>query len=467
MMMNQAMSDRTTTREAMASNGVTFSSRVRASTPHRAVACFANGVRGLAGFSLQLGIASSVLTSCGTEGGLGANPGSRPSNTDEPDAGSMLVAPSQSDTSGAPDTLTSALGAGDSVTLTPLFTAPSDMFCVGTVCTTGIPTDLEFNPVRPNELWVVYRQPHPGGLCEDPEAKANADTSGCAYLFGKVAIITDTTTATPQVRVLEDGNSWHFMRLTTSLAFADDDTFATVGEDRTGNPHNQPLDYMGPTLWSSDPAIFALDFKRNGSHLDMLHASPYGMGIAHQKDHVFYVFSGQAGAIDAYDFKAPHEPGGEDHSDGTLLRFAASEVKRSVNVPSHMDFLPNKTTLLIADTGNGRVVALDTTSGTMGGRLSVDDNQIADPRSVDGATLSTLVAPGVMQHPSGLVVGNRSFAVGDATTGRIHQFTFEGVALLTLDTGLPPNALGGLELGPDGYLYLTRKDTNQVVRVDP
>jgi hypothetical protein len=230
--------------------------------------------------------------------------------------------------------------------------------------------------------------------------------------------------------------------------------------------HNQPVDYMGPTLWSSDPSIFAVDFQKNGSHLDMLHASPYGMGIAHQKDHVFYVFSGQASAIDAYDFKQPHPPGEEDHSDGTLLRYIANQVERSVNVPSHMDFLPDKTTLLIADTGNGRVVALDTTSGTVGTRLRIDDAQIADPRSVDGATLVELVPQGVLQLPSGLVVGERSFAVGDAATGRIHQFTFDGKALLTLETGLPPNALGGLELGPDGHLYLTRKDTNEVVRLD-
>lgn len=415
-------------------------------------------------FSLLLG----GNTACGTEQSLESNPRGegRPTHRDE-DAGGNGKDESTRDTGEQPDPLSTALGAGKTVSFVPLFTAPADMFCVGGICTTGIPTDLEFNPVRPEELWVVYRQPHPGGLCEDPGAKANADTSGCAYLFGKVAIITDTTSATPNVRVVEDGNSWHFMRLTTSLAFANDDTFATIGEDRTGNMHNQPLDYMGPTLWSSDPAIFAVDFQKNGSHLDMLHASPYGMGIAHQKDHVFYVFNGQAGAIDAYDFKEPHPPGEEDHSDGTLQRFVTNEVQRKANIPSHMDFLPDKTTLVIADTGNGRVVALDTTSGKLGARLSIDDNQIADPRSVDGATLKELVAPGVLALPSGLVVGERSFAVGDAETGRIHQFTFDGKALLTVDTGLPPNALGGLELGPDGHLYLTRKDTNQVVRVDP
>jgi hypothetical protein len=336
------------------------------------------------------------------------------------------------------------------------------MFCVSGVCTVGIPTDLDFNPKRPGELWVVFRQPTPPGLCEQ-----EGDQSGCPYLHGQVAIITGADTDEPSVEVKEDGNSWHFMRLTSTLAFGADDTFATIGEDRTGNPHDAAPDYMGPTLWSSDPAIFAVDFQRNGSHLDMLHASPYGMGIAHQKDHVYFTFNGKAGAIDAYDFKAPHEPGGEDHSDGTLLRYIEGEVERLPNVPSHMDFLPDNTTLLVADTGNQRVIALNTDSGRVAEQLSTPDSQIADPRRIADATFDEVVAPGTLEQPSGLVVGTESFAVGDATTGKIHQFTFDGKAVLELDLGLPPGALGGLALGPDQKLYFTRKDTNTVVRLDP
>lgn len=403
--------------------------------------------------------AALSIWSCGNEAALSNAVGS-------PDNGGGETEPSrETPDSGAPvsDELSAALGHGDADALSPvtLFTAPEQMFCVSGVCTTGIPTDLDFNPQRPGELWVVFRQPNPPGLCEQ-----EGDQSGCAYLHGKVAIITDADGAKPKPVVLEDGNSWHFMRLTSSMAFADDDTFATTGEDRTANPHDAAPDYIGPTLWSSDPAIFAVDFERNGSHLDMLHASPYGMGIAHRRDHVFFVFNGKAGAIDGYDFKAPHEPGGEDHSDGTLLRYIEGEVKRVPNVPSHMDFLPDKTTLLIADTGNQRVIALDTDSGRVGEQLSTPDSQIADPRRIAGATYAELVPPGVLEEPSGLVVGTQSFAVGDAATGKIHQFTFDGKALGVLDLGLPVGALGGLELGPDGKLYVTRKDTNAVLRFD-
>lgn len=400
-------------------------------------------------------VSIALASGCAAEPALTGTGGSRHGNSE--DAGGEPTV------SSAPDPLSAALGQGEleSLTFTQLFAAPERMFCVGGVCTTGIPTDLGFNPVRPKELWAVFRQPEPPGPCE-----MEGDTSGCAYLHGKVAIISEADSDAPEVQVAEDGNSWHFMRLSTTLAFADDDTFATVGEDRTGNFHDSSVDYMGPTLWSSDPAIFAVDFGTNGSHLDMLHASPYGMGIAHQEGHVFFVFNGQSGAIDAYDFKQPHEPGGEDHSDGTLLRYVEGQVARQPGVPSHMEFLEDKTTLLIADTGNQRVVSLDTKSGRLAERIGIDDAQIADPRRIADATLTEIVTAGKLEQPSGLVVGPQSFAVGDTATGKIHQFTFDGEALVTLDLRLDPGVLGGLELGPDGKLYFTRKDENSVVRID-
>lgn len=411
---------------------------------------------------LMAGALSVALAwGCGNEPGLATGVGESPSSgspEDNPDSSETQDAGGM-----ASDNLSAALGHGRPGDVSPvqLFVAPEEMFCVSGVCTDGIPTDLDFNPTRPGELWVVFRQPDPPGLCEQ-----EGDQSGCPYLHGKVAIIEDADGEEPSVTVQEDGNSWHFMRLTTTLAFADDDTFATIGEDRTANPHDSVVDYMGPTLWSSDPSVFAVDFGRNGSHLDMLHASPYGMGIAHQSGHVFFVFNGHAGAIDAYDFKAPHEPGGEDHSDGTLLRFIEGEVERLPNVPSHMDFLPDKKTLLVADSGNRRVIALNTDSGRVAEQLSTPDSQIADPRRIADATYEELVPPGVLEQPSGLVVGAESFAVGDAATGKIHQFTFDGTPGLVLELGLPAGALGGLALGPDGKLYFTRKDTNEVIRLD-
>lgn len=426
-------------------------------------------------YVLLLSVSGGLFLGCGSEPPLGGEESSsrdESSSSDaadvEPrDAGKVELGSSADalpPVADASDTvLGRALGGGDlaRLELVELFQSPADMFCDQGVCNGGIPTDLEFNPTRPSELWVVFRQQYDGQPC-----RQQGDSSGCSLLRGAVAIISGADQEQPDVLVKEDGNSWHFMRLVTSLAFAQDGTFATVGEDRTGNFHDSAVDYMGPSLWSSDPDVFAVDFGRNGSHLDMLHATPYGMGIAHQKEHIFFAFNGQIGSVDAYDFKAPHEPGGEDHSDGELYRYAEGALLRQPGVPSHMQFLDDGTTLLIADTGNQRVVALDTDSGQLGEALDIVDGQIADPRRITDARLSVLVEPGLVQAPSGLVVGPETFAVGDAATGAIHQFSFDGTPLGVLQTGLPPWALGGLELGPDENLYLTRSDEASVLRIE-
>ncbi|MGH1487653.1 MAG: hypothetical protein ACRBCI_15670 [Cellvibrionaceae bacterium] len=204
-----------------------------------------------------------------------------------------------------------------------------------------------------------------------------------------------------------------------------------------------PLDFQGPTLWSRDPAVLA---KRNnvaddylagsfcngssdreqcvnnytdpvcgddnpfcdkgqkghaftlGSHLDMLHESPMCMGIAWQKQNVYWVFDGCGGPqfqpnkqiirghgenaslladamagraeeeydrrsckangdIVRYDFRVDHGAGFDDHCDGLIERFAIGQVKRVDGVPSHMVMW--KEHLFIADSGNKRIGRLN------------------------------------------------------------------------------------------------------------
>jgi hypothetical protein len=305
-------------------------------------------------------------------------------------------------------------------------------------------------------------------------------------LNSKVAILDALDTAEPSVEIKEDGNSWHFMRVVTALAFGDDNTFATVGEARTGNFYDSAVDYMGPTWWSADPAIFAQDFERNGSHLDMLHATPFGMGIAHDPHEdasgrtrpVYWAFNGQLGSIDRYDFKLPHEPGGEDHSDGTYDRYVTGAVKMVSNVPSHMEFadvsLLGGTAgagpewwLYVADSGNQRVVRLDPNSGGTPVSIETQDDQIAEPREVPDARLEVVVEPGQLQLPSGLAVAGELLFVGDAATSTIHVFDLDGEPLGQLATGLPVGSLAGLAIGPDKRLYFADWNEGRVFRVQP
>jgi hypothetical protein len=130
------------------------------------------------------------------------------------------------------------------------------------------PRDLAFNPMRPDELWVVN----------------NGDDS--------VVIVFDASTDGRTHERRKDGFALHFMAKPSSIAFGaakttpavgKPGTFATCQESRNTYDETQPPnDFMGVTLWSSDLTIFAKkDPIGLGSHLDMLHESPNCMGVAH------------------------------------------------------------------------------------------------------------------------------------------------------------------------------------------
>ena len=117
------------------------------------------------------------------------------------------------------------------------------------------PTDLDFHPTLTNmELWVVNRGTEGTG--------SNTTTIFNAGEEGQTSINK------------EDGNAWHFMSLTTGIAFSQNGNFGTSPGVYDAN-HDGGSAFTGPSLWSSDMAIYAEPSGGNGSHLDMLHASPY------------------------------------------------------------------------------------------------------------------------------------------------------------------------------------------------
>lgn len=324
-------------------------------------------------------------------------------------------------------------------------------------------TALAFDPARRGELWVTLRQfPDSRPCTSEP-----SEQTGCSTRVGEVALVKQATDQ-PAMQIKRDGNGWHFLRRPTSIAFGDNGHLATCGEARTDNYEDEPIDYSGPVLWSSDPTIFGVKPApgQNGTHIDMLHETPYCMGVAHETDNVYFALNGQLGAIDRYDFKQPHVVGGEDHSDGELLRFISGELLRVPEIPSHLMLEPNERQLYIADTGHGRVVRLNIDSGTAGADVEAYD-PIPVHRAIEGATLQEIVEPGVLRAPSGLLLSSEFLLVTDNATGKIHWFDHEGVELGSLDTGLRAGALAGISLGPDGKLYLSDLLTGGAYRVEP
>jgi len=338
-----------------------------------------------------------------------------------------------------------------SVELVPLYDAPAAWTA----------TALAFDPLRTGELWVTLRRV--------PSNKPCLETArtGCAALEGQVALVQAASTASPSMAIKKDGNAWHFMRRPTSIAFGDNGNLSTCGEARTDNYEDEAVDYSGPVLWSSDPTIFGAVPKagQNGTHLDMLHESPFCMGVAHEQDNAYWVFNGKLGALDRYDFKVPHQIGGEDHSDGEVSRYVEGQLERVPEIPSHLALDRERRQLYVADTAGGRVLRLAIDSGVPGAAFPPLD-PIKVHRRMDGASLEPFVAPGSLTAPSGIVLTSTSVIVTDNATSRIWWFKLDGSPIGSVDTGLPPGSLSGIAVGPDDKLYLSDLLTGVAYRVE-
>jgi hypothetical protein len=308
----------------------------------------------------------------------------------------------------------------------------------------NLPSAIAFNPYSPNELWVTNR-------------------GSDAFTF--------LNTATPgaQPIVVRD-TSDHFLNNPTSFAFSDNMFLATCQESNNDyNGHAAVANmFMGPVIY---PASTDLIRRQGvmGSHRDMLHHSPYCMGIAAAGGTEFWVFNGEVGAIDRYRFNTFHQPGGDDHADGQAWRFAVGQVQRVPDVPSHMVIDPMTHRLYIADTGNSRIASMDVNSPPETGQQIPAHNPEVPLIGIDGYTLQTVVAgtAGMLTHPSGLLLYHDLLWVSDNANSRISVFTTSGERVNYIDTGLPEGSLTGLAFGPDGKLYFSNRLGNQVVRIDP
>ena len=338
------------------------------------------------------------------------------------------------------------------VDLVPLYTPPAKWSA----------TALAFDPTRAGQLWVTLRQ--------FPTSKACSSTvsSGCSALEGEVMLVRQATTD-PQAVIRKDGNAWHFMRRPTSISFGDNGDLATCGEARTDNFEADSPDYSGPVLWSSDQDIFGATPKpgQNGTHIDMLHESPFCMGIAHETDNVYWVFNGKEGSIDRNDFHQPHAVGGEDHSDGEVERYVTGQLQRVPEVPSHLSLDAARHELYVADTGHARIVRLAMDSGSAGTDLvSLENDPIKVFHDMSDAQLDEIVPPGTLTLPSGVVYADDTLIVTDNATSQIWWFKRDGSPLGSVDTGLPTGSLAGVTIGPDGKLYISDLLSGDAYRVE-
>jgi len=367
-----------------------------------------------------------------------------------------------------------------------------------------LPTDVAAHP--DGQLWVVQQMEREGSFDDDTECTQRGlagDPNDCVSLQGTTVAITDpgavepATEANGRARIVMDANAWHFMRRPAAIAFGATEltldpsdpgaaetgitepqiytnTFATCHEHWTGNPTDQPP-FIGPTLWTADPAIYdgtngSFEWS-NGSHLDMVHATQYCMGIAYEGANVYWAFNGEGGVLDRYDFGAPHFPGHYDHDDGDVTRYLlpiGDELLRVEGVPSNMVIADRQ--LWVADTGNGRVLRFDLDSPTtVFGSITTYEG-IAG-QSIEGMAYEAVLDRATLEsewggaaEPSGLgVLADGSVLVASHATGHLTLIEADGTVLRTIDTGL--GGLGGLTT-VDGIVYFVAMEERRIVRID-
>jgi hypothetical protein len=328
-------------------------------------------------------------------------------------------------------------------------TAPTFTVIVNQSAGVAAPNDLEFHPHddRRYELWVLNQ--------------------GTPNRGGSTVIVSGAGTAEQSAEWRQDGNAWHFMSMPPAMAFGENGNWATSVGVQDAN-HDGGT-FAGPSLWSSDMSIYAVVGERptatvNGSHLDMLHGSPYSMGIAHDVDNAYWVFDGYHGHIVRYDFKEPHYPGGYDHSDALVHRYKEVVVERHPTLPSHMILDKGTGWLYINETVNQRILRMDTSAGVKRADLQLINEPLHEHWEMHQARWEVFVDEGLVEPVGMTLVDNRLF-VTDHATGDVIAFdidTREELARVQISPGIR-----GITAGPDGKLYVAHYSTNQVLRLEP
>jgi hypothetical protein len=311
------------------------------------------------------------------------------------------------------------------------------------------PVDLAFDPQRPGDLWVL------------------------GFSDSSVHVGKDLDGSSPTWTRYRDPAWMHFMYRPPALAMGDRGFWATCGDNDNSQADETAdglaLYFMGPALFTTDLTIFAKRTPEGrGSHYDMLHSTPFCRGIAHVEANAYWVFNAFDGSLDRYDFAADHGPGADDHADGHIRRYAAGEVKGGDDgTPSHVFYDREDRFLYVADTGHGRIVRLDTTSGTPGTPLPRPNEPLAESAMMEGTHVEVVVPPGALKKPVGLEVRAGLIYVTDAEGGTFSVFDKRGRLLRKLTTGLPPSALAGFTFGFDGKIWFVDRTAEQVLRIDP
>ena len=322
------------------------------------------------------------------------------------------------------------------------------------------PRDLDFNTNQNNvnELWVINEN----SATFDPNFGGSTVTY---YNAGTDSQWTDYR---------KDSYSGHFMHTASAIAFSDNGGFANTldVQDANGNPSGY---FSGCSLWEADTSIYARVNQNGpelGSHWDMLHQSPFSVGIASETENIYWLFDGFHNTIAKYNFQEPHsdhEHGGEDHSDGIIYRYDEIVVDRVSGLSSHMILDHGTDLLYICDTGNNRIIRMNINSGSINYDLTPYGENIEGYFSMHNAEYETVIDSGLI-NPTGIDIHNNYLLVSNYTNGEIIIYNIEQQdniqEIQRLQTNLF-NDVMGIKVGPDGSIWYVCTNSNKLYQILP
>ena len=322
------------------------------------------------------------------------------------------------------------------------------------------PRDLDFNTYRSdmNELWVI----------NENSATFDSNFGGSTVTFYNVGTDSQWTD------YRKDSYSGHFMHTASAIAFSDNGGFANTLDiqDANGNPSGY---FSGCSLWESDTSVYARVNQNGpelGSHWDMLHQSPFSVGIAAETANIYWLFDGFHNTIAKYNFQEPHsdhEHGGEDHSDGLVYRYDEVVVERVSGLSSHMVIDQGTDLLYVCDTGNNRIIRMNINSGSINYSLTPYGENIEGYYSMHNAEYETVVDSGLI-NPTGIDIYNNYLLVSDYSNGEIIIYNIEQQnnfqEIQRIQTNLS-NDVMGIKVGPDGSIWYVCTNSNKLYQILP
>jgi sugar lactone lactonase YvrE len=198
----------------------------------------------------------------------------------------------------------------------------------------------------------------------------------------------------------------------------------------------------------------------------MLHNSPLAVGIAWEKDNVYWVFDGYHHSITRYDFASDHGPGGSDHSDGYIARHVEGKVLSVRGVSSHMEIDVAEKKLYIADTGNHRIAVLDLSAPMPAGPSYGPDYDGCVQYRVNNTPFATFVDFN-LKKPSGLALHDGLIYVSDNETSQVYAYDKNAqlVDSLDLSSAIRPGNLQAITFDAQGKLYVLDSIDSKVFQI--